>query len=157
MTGEWLPAIARGRQTRYTLADGVVGDELSLVTAQRCAVRRSRASAELPSESNVRPDRADRRPSTALAERPGSLCVPREGRPLPCHGSFARYADDPHWRTPTLFYEYFDGDTGRGLRVSHQTSWTALIACPLEDCARRSGARAESRAGTAEEGSRETV
>lgn len=27
-----------------------------------------------------------------------------------------------------LFYEYFDGDTGRGCGASHQTGWTALIA-----------------------------
>ncbi|MGV1867934.1 MULTISPECIES: MGH1-like glycoside hydrolase domain-containing protein [unclassified Rhizobium] len=27
-----------------------------------------------------------------------------------------------------LFYEYFHGDTGRGLGASHQTGWTALIA-----------------------------
>ena len=26
------------------------------------------------------------------------------------------------------FYEYFDGDTGRGLGASHQTGWTALVA-----------------------------
>ena len=50
-----------------------------------------------------------------LAERLGSLFVPQEGRPRPCHGSFARYVDDPHWRDYILFYEYFDGDTGRGL------------------------------------------
>jgi hypothetical protein len=27
-----------------------------------------------------------------------------------------------------LFYEYFHGDTGRGLGASHQSGWTALIA-----------------------------
>ncbi|NNF64685.1 MAG: hypothetical protein HKN07_10550, partial [Acidimicrobiia bacterium] len=27
-----------------------------------------------------------------------------------------------------LFFEYFDGDTGRGLGASHQTGWTALVA-----------------------------
>lgn len=27
-----------------------------------------------------------------------------------------------------LFYEYFHGDTGRGLGASHQTGWTALVA-----------------------------
>ena len=29
---------------------------------------------------------------------------------------------------PLLFYEYFDGDTGRGLGAAHQTGWTALVA-----------------------------
>jgi hypothetical protein len=79
--------------------------------------------------------------------------VPQEGRPRACHGSFARYADDPHWRDYVLFHEYFDGDTGRGLGASDQTGWTALVACLLEDCARRRGARAE----TAEEGPHEAV
>ncbi|MEM6458056.1 MAG: glucosidase [Planctomycetota bacterium] len=32
-----------------------------------------------------------------------------------------------------LFYEYFHGDTGRGLGASHQTGWTALVARCIED------------------------
>jgi hypothetical protein len=32
-----------------------------------------------------------------------------------------------------LFYEYFNGDTGRGLGASHQTGWTALVANLLND------------------------
>jgi hypothetical protein len=31
-------------------------------------------------------------------------------------------------RTPYLFHEYFNGDTGAGLGASHQTGWTALVA-----------------------------
>ena len=39
----------------------------------------------------------------------------------------------PDWFSKTspdklMFYEYFDGDTGRGCGASHQTGWTALIA-----------------------------
>jgi hypothetical protein len=30
-----------------------------------------------------------------------------------------------------LFYEYFHGDTGRGIGASHQTGWTGLIAAVL--------------------------
>ena len=41
----------------------------------------------------------------------------------------------------TLFHEYFDGDTGRGLGASHQTGWTALVVRCLEQLAH---ARAES-------------
>src|SRR5213076_2889155 len=47
--------------------------------------------------------------------------------------------DDPNWRDLILFHEFFDGDTGRGLGASHQTGWTALVACLLENCARRRG------------------
>ncbi len=35
------------------------------------------------------------------------------------------------------FYEYFDGDTGRGLGAAHQTGWTGLIACLLQQQAGR--------------------
>jgi hypothetical protein len=35
---------------------------------------------------------------------------------------------DPHFRDHLLFYEYFHGDTGRGVGASHQTGWTGLIA-----------------------------
>ncbi len=31
-----------------------------------------------------------------------------------------------------LFYEYFDGDNGRGLGASHQTGWTGLVAMLLK-------------------------
>ena len=35
---------------------------------------------------------------------------------------------DPNYREYIPFYEYFDGDSGRGVGASHQTGWTALIA-----------------------------
>lgn len=46
----------------------------------------------------------------------------------PCYGSEGRFADDPRWRDGVLFFEYFDGDTGRGLGASHQTGWTGIVA-----------------------------
>ncbi len=46
----------------------------------------------------------------------------------PVHGSAGKFHVDPHWRDLLLFYEYFDGDDGRGLGASHQTGWTALVA-----------------------------
>ncbi len=55
----------------------------------------------------------------------------------PCHGSQARYAVDPNWKDLVLFYEYFDGDNGRGVGASHQTGWTALAVPCLEDGIRR--------------------
>jgi len=35
---------------------------------------------------------------------------------------------DPHFRDNIMFYEYFHGDTGKGLGASQQTGWTGLIA-----------------------------
>ena len=37
-----------------------------------------------------------------------------------------------------LFYEYFHGETGRGLGASHQTGWTALVAELIRELAEES-------------------
>jgi hypothetical protein len=47
-------------------------------------------------------------------------------------GTNTTFQNDPNWRDHILFYEYFDGDNGRGLGASHQTGWTALVANMLE-------------------------
>ncbi len=49
----------------------------------------------------------------------------------PVFGDVALLQNDPHFRDHVLFYEYFDGDTGRGLGASHQTGWTGLVALLL--------------------------
>jgi hypothetical protein len=54
----------------------------------------------------------------------------------PTHGDDARYRDDPHWKDLVLFYEYFHGETGRGVGASHQTGWTATVTNFVEDLAR---------------------
>ncbi|HEY2682893.1 MAG TPA: hypothetical protein VGI93_05235 [Steroidobacteraceae bacterium] len=36
--------------------------------------------------------------------------------------------NDPYYDNCVPFYEYFHGDSGRGVGASHQTGWTALIA-----------------------------
>ena len=38
------------------------------------------------------------------------------------------YQNDPHFRDLILFYEYFHGDTARGVGASHQTGWTGVVA-----------------------------
>jgi hypothetical protein len=63
-----------------------------------------------------------------LSARLQSLFLPDKDGHRPCHGGEPLYARDPHWRDLVLFYEYFDGDTGRGVGASHQTGWTALVA-----------------------------
>jgi hypothetical protein len=40
---------------------------------------------------------------------------------------------DPNFRDHVLFFEYFDGDTGRGIGASHQTGWTGVIAKIIQD------------------------
>ena len=53
----------------------------------------------------------------------------------PVFGAEPRLARDPHFAEHVLFYEYFHGDSGRGVGASHQTGWTGLVA----DLMRRSG------------------
>ncbi|MBW3542694.1 MAG: glucosidase [Planctomycetes bacterium] len=62
-----------------------------------------------------------------ISRRLVRLFVPDSAGRRPCHGDESRYAHDPHWRELVLFYEYFHGDTGRGVGASHQTGWTALV------------------------------
>jgi hypothetical protein len=50
----------------------------------------------------------------------------------PVFGQHPRLQTDPNFRDHVLFYEYFHGDTGRGVGASHQTGWTALVAKLLQ-------------------------
>ncbi|TXN39136.1 glucosidase [Methylobacterium sp. WL30] len=43
--------------------------------------------------------------------------------------------EDPHFRDHVLCYEYYHGDTGRGLGASHQTGWSGLVALLIQQCA----------------------
>jgi hypothetical protein len=43
-------------------------------------------------------------------------------------GNYDKLQTDPYFKDNLLFYEYFDGDNGRGAGASHQTGWTGLIA-----------------------------
>jgi hypothetical protein len=40
---------------------------------------------------------------------------------------------DPHWKDYLWFYEFFDGDDGRGLGATHQCGWSGLIAKMIHD------------------------
>lgn len=42
-------------------------------------------------------------------------------------GNYDKIQSDPNFKDNVLFYEYFDGDSGRGVGASHQTGWTGLI------------------------------
>ena len=46
----------------------------------------------------------------------------------PVHSMNERTFKNPHFRDYVLFYEYFHGDTGRGVGAAHQTGWTGLVA-----------------------------
>ena len=72
----------------------------------------------------------------AAAELSRRLCSlfldDAQGR-RPVFGQYALLRDDPHFKDHLLFFEYFHGDSGRGLGASHQTGWTGLVALLLAD------------------------
>jgi hypothetical protein len=67
-----------------------------------------------------------------LSRRLARIFLPdAEGR-RPVFGHTPRMQNDPRFRDHVLFYEYFDGDSGRGVGASHQTGWTGLVAKLLQ-------------------------
>ncbi len=70
-----------------------------------------------------------------LCTRLAGLFVPDKHGRRPCHGTDPRYIHNPGFKDLVLFYEYFDGDNGRGCGASHQTGWTALVASCLDKVA----------------------
>ena len=65
--------------------------------------------------------------SLMLSSRMIDTFLPDSTGKRPVHENI-RYANDPLWKDLVLFYEYFCGNTGRGVGASHQTGWTALVA-----------------------------
>ncbi len=68
----------------------------------------------------------------ALSSRLCSIFLRDEHGRRAVFGDDEIFQSDPHFRDYILFYEYFDGDTGRGVGASHQTGWTGLVAKLLQ-------------------------
>ncbi len=66
-----------------------------------------------------------------LANRLTGLFIPGADGIRPANRQYPRMDTDPLFKGNPLFYEYFHGDTGRGVGASHQTGWTALAALIL--------------------------
>ncbi len=67
-----------------------------------------------------------------LGNRLARLFLRDETGKRPAMQSHPKQHSDPHFRDYVQFFEYFDGDTGRGVGASHQTGWTGLIAKILQ-------------------------
>jgi hypothetical protein len=63
-----------------------------------------------------------------------SIFQANESGHRPVNGDDTIYQHDPYFKDLILFYEYFHGDSGRGVGASHQTGWTGLVA-ELINCA----------------------
>jgi hypothetical protein len=72
-----------------------------------------------------------------LTRRLEAIFLRRPDGTRPVYGADDGIQRDPAWSDNVLFYEYFDGDTGRGIGASHQTGWTGLVLKLLEQTARR--------------------
>jgi hypothetical protein len=49
------------------------------------------------------------------------------------NGKYNWFYQRPENQDLILFYEYFHGDDGNGLGASHQTGWTSLVACLINE------------------------
>ena len=63
-----------------------------------------------------------------LSKRLISIFRKDESGQRPVHGDASIYHTDPNFKELVLFYEYFHGETARGVGASHQTGWTGLVA-----------------------------
>jgi len=63
-----------------------------------------------------------------LTRRVISLFQKNKDGDRPIYGDYNWFYKQPGNENLILFYEYFHGDSGRGLGASHQTGWTALVA-----------------------------
>ncbi|MGN6492595.1 MAG: MGH1-like glycoside hydrolase domain-containing protein [Agriterribacter sp.] len=66
--------------------------------------------------------------SEELATRLKRLFMRDENGQRAIYHGIDRFQTDPLFNNYILFFEYFDGETGKGLGASHQTGWTGLIA-----------------------------
>ncbi len=82
-----------------------------------------------------------------LQGRLAKLFLPDQSNRRACYGADKRFLNDEHWKDLVLFHEYFHGETGKGLGASHQTGWTALAVCNIEDLARRRSRQAAQKKG----------
>jgi hypothetical protein len=71
--------------------------------------------------------------ATALSKRLISIFETDENGHRPVNDHLEIYKSDPHFKNLILFYEYFHGDTGRGVGASHQTGWTGLVAALINE------------------------
>ncbi|HLH01751.1 MAG TPA: hypothetical protein VKX25_03200 [Bryobacteraceae bacterium] len=73
-----------------------------------------------------------------ISERLAGLFLPDQNQHRPVYGGSPLFDNDPEFNRYVLFYEYFHGDTGKGLGASHQTGWTGLVAKLLHQIHARS-------------------
>jgi hypothetical protein len=66
--------------------------------------------------------------SEGVSKRLLAMFLPNSQGQIPMYGNYEKMQKDPAFHGSNLFFEYFDGDTGKGLGANHQTGWTGLIS-----------------------------
>ncbi len=66
--------------------------------------------------------------SDEIAKRLISSFEKDENGQRPVNDHYSIYNEDLNFKELVLFYEYFHGDTARGVGASHQTGWTGVVA-----------------------------
>jgi hypothetical protein len=66
--------------------------------------------------------------SVDLAKRLVSIFEKDENGKRRANADHSVYQHDEHFKDLVLFYEYFHGDTSRGVGATHQTGWTGVVA-----------------------------
>jgi hypothetical protein len=87
---------------------------------------------------NGKPARTLGEGATEIAERMVAIFERGADGRRPVFGDTPLFQNHPSFKDKLLFYEYFHGDTGKGLGASHQTGWTALVADMVLRLARKS-------------------
>jgi hypothetical protein len=67
-----------------------------------------------------------------ISRRLNSIFLRDASGKRPVYGDIEKFQSDPNWHDQVLFYEYFHGDSGRGVGANHQTGWTGLVAKMLQ-------------------------
>jgi hypothetical protein len=64
----------------------------------------------------------------SLSERMISIFQKDKDGNRPIYDKYEKLQKDPHFADLIHFYEYFNGDNGKGLGANHQTGWTGLVS-----------------------------
>lgn len=67
-----------------------------------------------------------------ISDRLIRLFVKDEKNRRPVYDSITIMQTDPYWKDYFLFYEYYNGDNGKGIGASHQAGWSAIVAKLLQ-------------------------
>ena len=84
-----------------------------------------------------------------LSRRLSKIFLRDEKGERPVYRDTPQFQTDPNWNDLILFYEYFHGDTGRGVGASHQTGWTGLVTKMLQQSGESSKRKRRERTGVA--------